>query len=345
MVPLTPIYLLLTGLNKKNEMSKIYNWAILGCGKIAKKFSKELKLIPNANLYAAASRDFEKAKTFSKEFGFEKAFGSYHQMVNDPKVDIVYVATPHNFHLEHTLLCLQNKKAVLCEKAFAINSKEVMQMIKASKKNNTFLMEAFWVIFRPKFKKVKTLITSENLGKLKFVKSDFMFKAEYNPKNRLYNVNLGGGSLLDIGIYPVFTALNLLGIPDKIGTTPHFSPTGSEESISMLFGYKNGATAALTSSFDATYKNDTELVFENGIIKYERFSKDPIILVKDGKQKEIHFDAGPNMGYQFEAIHVMECLDKNLIESPILTNQLSLNLINILDDVRKEAGITFPNHD
>ena len=326
-------------------MSKQYNWAILGCGKIAEKFALELKTLPNANLYATASRSLKNADSFAKTFGFEKSYGSYLEMVNDPKVDIVYIATPHTFHLEHTLLCLNHKKAVLCEKAFAINSKEVLQMIQASKDNNTFLMEAFWVIFRPKFNKVIELIKSEKLENLKFLKSDFMFNGEYNPKNRLYNIDLGGGSLLDVGIYPVFTALILLGIPNQIKAIPHFSPTGSEESISMLFGYKNGATAILASSFDANYKNETEICFENGIIKYDRFSNDPIQIIQNGLTREIFFEPGENLGYHFEATHVMECLDKGLIESPTLPHSISLNLINILDDVRKQADIIYPNHD
>jgi len=324
---------------------KKYNWAILGCGNIAEKFTTELKELPNANLYATASRNLDNAKNFAAKFGFEKAYGSYQEMVEDPNVDAVYIATPHSFHLEHTLLCLNHKKAVLCEKAFAINSKEVNQMIAASKENNTFLMEAFWVIFRPKQLKVKEIIASENLGKLKFVKSDFMFNGEYNPKNRLYNLDLGGGSLLDIGIYSIFTALMFLGSPDEIKTLAHFSPTGSEESISMLFGYKNGATAVLTSSFDSEFKNESELCFEHGIIKYDRFSKDPILLIKDGETREFPFENGPNLGYQFEAIHLMECLDKGLKESPILPLSTSLELMNILDKVRKDAGIVFPNHD
>lgn len=324
---------------------KTYNWAILGCGKIAKKFAIELAELPNANLYATASRNIDTASNFASEFNFEKAYGSYLEMVKDPKVDVVYIATPHSFHKEHSLLCLEHKKAVLCEKAFAINTKEVEQMITSSKENNTFLMEAFWVIFRPKFKKVQELISTYKLGKLKFVKSDFMFNGEFNPNNRLYNLDLGGGSLLDIGIYPIFTALTLLGVPDSIKTVPHFSLTGSEESIAMLFGYKNGATAVLTSSFDADYKNDVELCFENGIISYDRFSADPISLKINEKITKIPFDNGTHLGYKFEALHVMECLDKNLIESPILSNKVSLNLIKILDQVRKDAGIVFPNHD
>lgn len=326
-------------------MTKKYNWAILGCGHIAEKFALELKELPNANLYATASRNLNKAESFAVKFGFKKSYGSYLEMVKDPNIDVVYIATPHTFHLEHTLLCLNHKKAVLCEKAFAINSKEVKQMITSSKENNTFLMEAFWVIFKPKLKKVIELIKTENLGKLKFVKSDFYFNTEYNPKSRLYNIELGGGSLLDIGIYPVFTAMTLLGIPNEIKASSHFSPTGSEKSISILFSYKNDATAILSSSFETDHKNETELCFENGLIKYERFSENPIQLFKKGKKQEIFFEPTKNSGYKYEAIHVMDCLDKGIIESPILTNQVSLDLMNVLDEIRKKAGIFYPNHD
>ena len=160
-------------------MSKTYNWAILGCGQIAQKFAHDLKLLPNARLYAAASRSLENAQKFAAEFGFEKAYGSYAEMVNDPAVDVVYIATPHSHHCEHSLLCLDHIKAVLCEKAFAINSKEVATMIEASRKNNTFLMEAFWTRFIPSFQKVLDIIRSGELGALKMVRSDFAFNAPY----------------------------------------------------------------------------------------------------------------------------------------------------------------------
>ena len=324
---------------------KKYNWAILGCGKIAKKFVADLKTLPNANLYAAASQQIEKAQSFANEFGFEKAFGSYESMVEDPNVDVVYVATPHSFHLKHSLLCLNHKKAVLCEKAFAMNSKEVQQMITASKKNHTFLMEAFWTRFQPQFLKLLEIANSKELGELKFLKSDFMFNGEYNPANRLYNIKLGGGSLLDIGIYPVFMSLMLLGKPIKMKTIAHFSPTGSEESIAMLFTYKNGSTAVLTSSFACHSKNETELCFEKGFVKTERNSKEPFLMNKNGENYHISFETSEQLGYQYEAAHVMECLDNNLIESPILTNSFSLDLMEILDAVRKDASITYPNHD
>jgi len=326
-------------------MDKKYNWAILGCGKIARKFVADLSLLGNANLYAAASRSLENAKEFADQLGFEKAYGSYQEMVEDPDVDIVYIATPHAKHLEHSLLCLNNKKAVLCEKAFAMNTKEVDQMIAASKSNNTFLMEAFWTIFSAKFNKVLELAKDKDLGQLRFVKSDFMFKADFDPDKRLYNIDLGAGSLLDIGIYPIFRSLMLLGKPSSIKTMANIRSTGVEDSISMIFAYENGAMAVLTSSFESSCNNETELCFENGFIKFIREPEFPILMEKNGVQEEIYIEQPKGMGYELEAIHVMECLDKGLTQSPVLPLSASRDLMEILDWVRKDAGIVFPKHD
>ena len=326
-------------------MDKKYNWAILGCGKIARKFVADLSLLGNANLYAAASRSLENAKEFAEQLGFEKAYGSYQEMVQDPDVDIVYIATPHAKHLEHSLLCLNNKKAVLCEKAFAMNTKEVDQMIEASKSNNTFLMEAFWTIFSAKFIKVLELAKDKDLGQLRFVKSDFMFKADFDPDKRLYNIDLGAGSLLDIGIYPIFRSLMLLGKPTAIKTMANIRPTGVEDSISMLFAYENGAMAVLTSSFESSCNNETELCFENGFIKFIREPEFPILIEKNGVKEEILAEQPKGMGYELEAIHVMDCLDKGLTQSPLLPLSASRDLMEILDWVRKDAGIVFPKHD
>jgi predicted dehydrogenase len=326
-------------------MKKKYNWAILGCGKIARKFVQDLSLLENANLYAAASRNLDNAQQFANDLGFEKAYGSYKEMVQDPEVDIVYIATPHAMHMEHSILCMEHKKAVLCEKAFAMNTKEVDRMIKVSKENKTFLMEAFWTIFSAKFLKVMELSKEEGLGQLKFVKSDFMFKAEFDPDKRLYNIDLGAGSLLDIGIYPIFRSLMLLGKPTSIKTMANIRSNGVEDSISMLFGYENGAMAVLTSSFESSCHNETELCFEHGFIKFIREPEFPILIKRSGIQEEIHIEQPKGMGYELEAKHVMECLDQGLIESPVLPLSISRELMEIMDAVRKDAGIIFPKHD
>ena len=329
-------------------MNKTYNWAILGCGKIARKFAADLKTLPNARLYAAASRSIENAQEFAADLGFEKAFGSYEAMVNDPEVDVVYIATPHSHHLEHALLCLNHKKAVLCEKAFALNSKEVKLMTEASKKNKTFLMEAFWTRFQPSFLKVMEIIQSGELGALKMVRSDFAFNAEYNPEKRLYNVGLGGGSLLDIGIYPIFMSLMAFGKPSEIKTLASFCPTGAEESIMMSFNYPEGTIASLVSSFASYSSTQTEFSFENGFVRLNRRFYTPTSLTywkNWEEEKIITFEKGLGNGYELEAAHVMECLDAGKTESDWMPLSLSADLMEIMDRVRKEAGIVFPGHD
>ena len=326
------------------SVQKTYNWAILGCGKIAKKFAADLKLLPNANLYATASRSLEKAKNFTDEFGFEKAYGSYKEMVLDPKVDIVYIATPHSHHLEHALLCMNHKKAVLCEKAFAINTKEVEQMILASKENNVFLMEAFWTRFNPAFLKVLEIIKSKELGDLIHVKCDFKFFAAFDPNHRLFNLPLGGGSLLDIGIYPVFTALMTLGIPDDIYLDVELGKTEVDENLEMLFKYNNGNSANLASGFKCNAFNDSEFYFTNGSIRISRELDRPLLIGQKGKITEFHFKS-KGLGYENEAEHIMECLDNGFRESPMLPLSFSLDLIKTLDRIRKLAKISYPNHD
>ncbi|MEN8116884.1 MAG: Gfo/Idh/MocA family oxidoreductase [Bacteroidota bacterium] len=329
-------------------MTKKYNWAILGCGRIAGKFAADLKLLSNAILYAAASRDITRAKEFANQFGFEKAYGSYDEMLNDPNVDAVYIATPHSHHREHTLLCLTNKKAVLCEKAFAMNLNEVKEMVACAKENNTFLMEAFWTIFQPSFAKAMEIIKSGELGSLKIVRSDFAFNAPYLEDKRLYNTELGGGSLLDIGIYPVFAALTSLGVPETIKSFADFSPTGSEESLNIIFKYSGGEMANLTSSFAAYSPVQTEYLCEKGylVLNPRWHSPTDITIWKEGGEvSTIKSKHREGTGYQYEAKHVMECLDAGLIESPKMSWQMSLDLMGIMDRIRIDAGVFYPGHD
>lgn len=329
-------------------MGKIYNWAVLGCGHIATKFSNDLKLLPNAKLYAASSRDLQKAEDFANKHGFEFAYGSYEEMLNDPNVDVVYIATPHSFHKNHTKLCLNHKKAVLCEKAFAINKNEVEEMVACAKENNTFLMEAFWTMFQPSFIKAMEILMSGELGKIKVVRSDFAFNAPIIKEKRLYNPKLGGGSLLDIGIYPVFAALTSLGIPNTIKTFADFSETNTEESISMIFKYKEGEMANLTSSLSSHSPVQTEYWCEKGyLILNPRWFAPTNITVwkKDEEIQTYNSEHSEGFGYQYEAAHVMECLDAGKIESDKMSWQMSLDLMGILDRIRIDAGIFYPDHD
>jgi predicted dehydrogenase len=329
-------------------MSRTYNWAIIGCGRIAEKFAADLALLPNARLYAAASRSLDKAQAFATKLGFDKAFGSYEAMVADPDVDIVYVATPHAFHREHTVLSLDHHKAVLCEKAFAINAHEAQAMIACARRNDTFLMEAFWTRFQPSYQYAMQIVESAALGPLKLVRSDFAFRANADPAKRLYNVDLGGGSLLDIGIYPVFMALTALGKPDRIQTMAAFSPTGSEESIVMSFEYPQGRMASLISSFASSSPTEAEYWFERGYVRLNRKFNTPtsVTIQEDGKpEATVTFAQGAGSGYELEAAHVMACLDAGRKESPLLPLSFSLQMMDLLDRIRHSAGIVYPRSD
>ncbi|MCA1758237.1 MAG: hypothetical protein LC658_00570, partial [Bacteroidales bacterium] len=214
--------------------------------------------------------------------------------------------------------------------------------------NNTFLMEAFWTMFQPSFIKAMEILKSGELGKLQIVRSDFAFNAPVIEEKRLYNVNLGGGSLLDIGLYPVFAALTALGKPKIVKTFAHFSSTGIEESISIIFKYPSGEMANLTSSFSSYSPTQTEYWCEKGymILNPRWFAPTNINIVKNGEKPQIfHSEHNEGTGYQYEAAHVMKCLDEGKIESEIMTWQTSLDLIETLDRIRIDAGIFFPDHD
>jgi predicted dehydrogenase len=244
------------------------------------------------------------------------------------------------------MLCLNHKKAVLCEKAFAINKKEAEEMVACAKKNNTFLMEAFWTMFQPSFQKAMAILQSGELGKLKMVRSDFAFKGLFDPENRLYNIALGGGSLLDIGIYPVFAALTSLGKPEGIKTMVDFSTTGSEESIGMLFKYPDGTMASLFSSFASFSPVQTEYWCENGylVLNTRWHAPTSITVSKAGEKIQTWPSAHKEgFGYQYEAEHVMSCLDEGRIESRRMTWRLSLDLMETLDRIRKDAKIWYPS--
>lgn len=321
-----------------------YNWAILGCGKIAAKFSQDLKLLPNARLYAAASRDIDKSKAFASKYGFDKAYGSYEEMVRDTNVDIVYIATPHSHHHSHSILCLENKKSVLVEKAFALTASQAGEMISSAKQNRVFLMEAFWTRFQPSFLNAMEVIHSEELGKALMMRSEFCFYSPYIPENRLYNLSLGGGSLLDIGIYPVFWALQVFGIPPEIQTTADLAPTGADKSIATTFKYPGGKIAQLASSFGVCSDTQTEIWCEQGFIRVRRIDPSTVnvtIAKKDLGEEQKTFHLKNGFGLFLEAKHVMECLDQGLTESPVLPLSFSLEQMQVLDRIREQAGVRY----
>ena len=324
---------------------KEVRWGILGCGKIAGKFASDLGLIPEAVRYAAASRDAVKAEGFARQWGFAKAYGSYEAMLADPEVDAVYVATPHSHHHEHALLAIRHGKPVLVEKAFALNLAQAQEMVDEARKHRVFLMEAFWTRLQPSFGYAMETLKSGILGPARLMRSEFCFYSPYKPESRLFNLDLGGGALLDIGIYPVFWALELMGEPDEIDVTADLAPTGADQSIAMTFGYDGGKIAQLASSFTVCSDTQTEIWCEKGFIRIRRVDPHTVTVTvnrKDQSETTETFSHGNGFGLYVEARHMMECLDAGLIESPILSHSFTLRLMNTLDRIRAAAGILYP---
>jgi predicted dehydrogenase len=328
-------------------MKKKYKWGILAPGKMSAKFTQGLKLLDNVELYSVGSRDLIRAKDFAEEYGFKNHYGSYEEMVSDPALEVVYIASPHSHHYEHTMLCLKNKKAVLCEKAFSLNSKEVEAMINEAKRQRIFLMEALWPPFQPVYLKTKEIVLRGDPGRIVHLNGRFSFQAPYIPIDRKFNLDLGGGSLLDIGIYPVIDAIYFMGLPSEITAKASFTETGSEDSISIIFRYDDGRMATLYSSFCTEGGIGCDLLCEKGNLFFsrERDMSQRLIVALNGKESKEYSLNPDGMGYQFEAMEVMKCLDAGKIQSDVVPHSFSRDLMNTLDRIRLAAGIVFPGRD
>jgi predicted dehydrogenase len=328
-------------------MRKKYKWGILAPGKMSAKFTKGLMLLENAELHAVGSRDPGRAEAFAEEYGFSRYYGSYEELASDPELEVVYIASPHSHHHEHTMLCLESNKHVICEKAFALNTFEVEEMINEAKRRNLFLMEALWPPFQPFYKKAKEILKSGNTGKIDHLNGYFSFLAPFDPDERKFNLTLGASSLLDIGIYPIIDALTFFGVPSDIKASAVFGKTGSEESICVIFTYPDGRMASLFSSFRTNGGIGCDLLCEKGILQIVRgrdMNQRTTFHLHGGESLEYIFTPEA-MGYHWEAEEVMRCLDEGKTESEVVPLSFSLDLIRTLDRIRKEAGILFPGRD
>jgi predicted dehydrogenase len=320
-------------------MQKTYNWGILGAARIANKFSNGLKELANAKCYAIASRSIERAEAFREQHGFEKAYNSYDAMLADPAVDIVYIATTNNLHFEHTMMCLEAGKAVLCEKPFASNFEQVKQMVAKAKEKQVFLMEALYSRFLPSMIQLKTEMQNGTIGKALQLQCNFGFTAPFDPHRRIYAPDLGGGSIPDIGIYPIFTAIYLFGAPVDIKVVSVPAPTGTDWTTSVLLQHAGKEISMFTSSFEMNLANEAYLYGDGGYLRLYRMFHMPTRLTvnrNEGYETDIPTHTVGN-GYNYEAAEVMNCLDRGLIESPAMSWQFSLDLIETIDTICRLA--------
>ena len=322
---------------------KKYNWGIIGLGNIAGKFASALNSTTRGKLYAVASRTNEKAHFFSEKFGASRYYDSYEKLIEDDKIDIVYIATPHNLHYPIAKKCLESGRNVLCEKPITINSRQFEELRELSGRKRLFYMDALWTRFMPKIEKTLEYINSDKLGDIHYIRADFGIDPVLHPEGRLLNPALGGGSILDIGIYPVFLSLLILGYPEEIKVSAVKSDTGVDVSCGIILKYKNGAIADLFSTFLAKTETSAEIAGTNGrIILHRQFfgPGDMTFINNDATEIRHSFPAISN-GYEYEAEEVMDCLDRKLLESPRLPLSFTSQLMKLLDEIRSGADVVY----
>ena len=325
------------------DQSKIIKWGIIGCGNIANKFASDLALIEDAELFAVASRSEKRAKEFQQKHHANKSYSNYEELLADEDINIVYIATPHISHAKWSIKAMEQGKHVLCEKPLALNKKETTDILETSKRTNQFFMEALWTRFNPSFVAIKKLIDEGVIGDVKYINADFSFKADKPLDGRVLNLELGGGAILDIGIYPAFLTYSLLGIPEEILAKSIFHEvTKCDMQTSMIFQYSN-AQAVLYSSFASKSAMTAKISGTEGQIHIPDPWHVPqgFTLIKNDQEK--YFDLPTTgIGFSHEIIECHQCIRENSIESKIWSHQNSMDLISILDSVREQIGLKYP---
>lgn len=327
-------------------MTKKIKWGILGCGKIAGNFAGDLKYSKYGQLVAVASRSRQKAAAFARRYHASAVYGSYEQLVADSDIDIVYIATPHSFHAQNALLAIEAGKHVLCEKPITINARQLERLISAAGKKGVFLMEGMWTRFFPAMVRLRKWLREGRIGRVLGMEADFGVKFNAGPEHRIHNPHLGGGALLDLGIYPVSFASMVYGVvPEKIVSTVHFCPTGVDDQAAMAFQYEQGATAFIGISSRVVFKQEARIYGTEGrITVHENFYRPNSLTLQmmDKKPKTITL-GHPGNGLFFEADHVAQCLRKGLLESDIMPLDESLAIMKTLDRIRRQWKLRYPD--
>ena len=327
--------------------NKKIKWGILGTGRIASAFATALQVVGNSELHAVGSRTVTKAGQFAKEYNIPVAYGSYEELVRDADIDVLYIATPHNLHLENTLLALDHRKHVLCEKPMGVNRKEVKTLITKAGEEKLFLMEALWSRFLPNIRKAKELVESGVIGDVQLLTAYLAFKSDKGPEHRQFNKDLCGGTVLDIGIYNIFLSLLLLGKPTKISAMAALSDQGVDTSCSYLFKYEKEKMAIMYSSFMADSPNIAEIHGTKGkiVLEHKWFCPGRVrLILPDASEEVFDFEIKSN-GYEFEAEEVAECIRAGKTQSELWSLNDSLELVEIMDAVRRECGIVYKNEE
>lgn len=326
-------------------MTDTIRWGILGTGNIAHQFAEGLKSARGAALHAVGSRTQSKADAFGETFAIPRRYASYEALAADPEVDVVYVATPHPMHKDNSILCLEAGKAVLCEKPFTINRMEAEAVVACARAGKRFLMEAMWTRFLPTLVKTRELLAGGVIGRPLMVRADFGFRADINEESRLFAPEMGGGGLLDVGIYPISLAAMVFGTqPDRIASVAALGVTGVDEQNVVAFRYPDGGIAITASAIRTNTPQDAHILGENGsIYLHAPYWRGTALTVNvNGKTPEILEPALDGNGYNYQAEAVMACMRAGEIECDIMPLDDTIAIMGILDAARAQWGLKYP---
>jgi predicted dehydrogenase len=360
---------------RRLDVTRKIRWGILSTGKIAHSFAQGLRHLPDAELAAVGSRTQAAADRFGDRFSVARRHGSYEALAADPDVDVIYIGTPHNLHCENTIMCLEAGKAVLCEKPFAINAAQAERMIAAARRKNLFLMEAMWTRFLPSMIELRRLVAEGIIGDIQMIEANFGFPADFKPEGRLFNPELGGGALLDLGIYPLSFAYYLLGRPSRIQSMADLGSTGVDERAGVILGFPKGQIAVLHFSLTADMPCEATIMGTKGRIRVhapifrpekltisrralappktsrvpeavKRIAKHPLLAPITnrliGPRNQVLSLPHEGNGYNYEAAEVMRAVREGRLESPRMPLDESLDIMRTMDRIRAPWGLKYP---
>jgi predicted dehydrogenase len=317
-------------------------WGIIATGTIAGALAEDLARVPDAELVAVGSRTPERAEVFAARYGVPRAYGSWSQLAADPDIDVVYVATPHSAHHAAARLCLESGKAVLCEKPFTLDLATATDLVELARERGLFLMEAMWMRCNPAIRRLVDLVASGRVGEVRAVHADFGLAERLPPTHRLHARELGGGALLDLGVYPVTFAHLFLGEPTHTAAWGTLTPGGVDDNTGMLFGYPSGALATLTCSLVTDTPRVASVSGTEGRIELARGFFRPETLVLYGNDAVETIDVPyKGLGYVHEIVEVQRCLGLGLTESPLVPLADTLAVMRTLDAVRAQLGVRY----
>jgi len=323
---------------------KKFNWGILGPGRIAHQFADGLKVIDDASLYAVASSNLERAEAFANEYGGAKTYNSYDALINDPEVDGVYISTPHRFHFENVMQCLNAGKPVLCEKPLTVNAAETRQLIKTARENKVFLMEALWTRYLPIYSVIRQWLDDSAIGDISLMVGTFGFNAPKDKDDRWQNPELAGGTLLDMGIYPIAISQWVMKTqPKSFVSMAHLGDTGVDELTTVLLKYENDVISQFHSSFLSNHTNDFLIYGSKGYIRiHPAFWGSTKASLVTGEQELTISRPLRAGGFEYQTEEAMRCIRAGLLESPGMSHADTLANMELMDSIRAEIGLKYP---